>query len=1327
MKRIVSILSVFLALTLTVSTVSAAEIIIGGSDTLSNYTVEHYLESHYSMGENLALTETLEGAVGRATTAEPKSFLGYTADSNILQEYITSDNNTTIAVNYTMDGFETGDINCDGYVDILDSTLLQRKIAGWVGYDHTKICLYTSDVNTDGDVGTLDTLMLMNALAGNKAEQSERVTVKLNNQGTITAYELVPGTALGYADDILTDDFKTYKFDGWYDSTFTKKYTVVPNESTTLYAKYKNYVKFSFENASYFDPLNLNRFSVVDNPSGDGKVLSGYVSNSVSNVNENAGTLRGFNPGIYEGVSSEGLKGVNGKTYSVSFKYRYEDTQKTVCTFSVYGSNASGLGTTGNKSGALTLISTSNANDAAIPLTTSWATFSATFKYTNDYPYFYFRFSGKKSQNNIIYIDDFVVTEIDTESILLNINGDVTHSELVVGDELPTLDGLEDPLTETVFEFKGWYDSTLTNLYTTVSADVNEYFAVFENYTVIKFTNTGIFDPSNRYTGTTTGKIACWRRAIDPTDSSNVCVRAYLSNNINNTHFPLSVYDGIDDGYKLQPNTTYLISFDYLVKSSGNAPENISGGSRGVSADNTGISGGKSTGFCDFNYSNTGKWEKATCFYTTDDTVTTYPYLILLAQASSVVPYPEVNLYMDNIVIRYFDSETTFKIATAANNITFNENGNKTNTNAMYVGKDMPDVPAYYGAEFINWYDEDMRTPYLTIPKGNTEFKAKYNADIINFSDGGYFDPNGNFGKSLSKFTKTQSPTDYKNNVLKIDFANDGNTHHFAVAKSGYNPTEGYKLTKGNTYEISFMYYAEKLSSNGVDIHFRGSTADGIGVAGNKTDSLGSKSLKTTGVWTGVTIKFTYNGDLSGDDYLIFLAQDACYSDGTADCESIIYFDNFVIKETEPATTYASKTIKFNGRRPGDTYRYLIIFTGTRKLNIVIPDNNFPYIARMQLDNLVSVYSKMTGQTPEIVKESKWRDSSDYHCNIFVGDVSGDTDSGTYKISSSSLSADDYAYKFGNCNVYINGGSTYALAMGISEFTNQLINSGSSVDFKPGESHSGKYSEKIDSYSTADYYRPTFMEDFTCSEINTDIWSIMDIGQYTANSVNPDKLSVRSKEHTYVEDGNLIINGAFDDKYYYGGMLRSHGKLEYKYGYFEVSCIIPNGGGLWTATWLTPTTSDGFYYGEIDVNESYGNAKNEGFNVHLWPTSAGRSWGGTSHTSVGYDSTASSGTFNDAYHTYGFLWTEDRLVATLDGEVKATYIFTDKDVKERYDSFSDYMSVIVSMTVGNTSIDASKNLDESGDYWNTTNKYIVDYVHIYQVDGQDIKFTSPVQ
>ncbi len=1318
MKKIIVAISLLLTFCIVSTTVSAAEIIIGGSDEVAEYTIEHRLENCIA-SDDIVVLETDTSVVGRVTNVTASSFLGYTAPSSIMQSYVKSDNSSVVTINYTMGDFASGDVNCDGFVDLLDITLLQRTLAGWTDYEHYKTCHYTSDLNKDGENSVLDSLLLLNNLANNTLPLSEgRVMITLNIHGDIASYELIPGNNLSTLEDIVMGpELERYTFDGWYDSTFTKEYTVVPNTSTTLYAKFKSYNKYTFEGGTHFDPNNTNRVNIIDNPYGEGKVLSSIVCSSQHSDNSLNGTLRTFNPGIYDGIADEGFKPQKGQTYTITFDYRFRDIDTgSFCRFTPYGSNSLGIGQAENKSDAIT-----TSNIKSLTLTDSWTEYSTTFTYNVDYEYLIFRLSGNSATQNVVYIDNLVITEpITQEGVYLSVFGESQSTDLTVGDDLPVLEPYKHALTDENCVFVGWYDETLTTSYTTVTEGVDTYYAVYDRLTIYTFEQDGFYDPNNNYSPTSSRSISCWYRETDPTDSSNICMRANLSKNLNNTHFALSTYDGIDsNGYVLKSNTRYLVSFDYYIDTTSTDLTSINVGIRGAAESNIGKDKGKTGGLGSSSLQTIGKWDKMTINITTDETVNDYPYFIFLAQASSTVSYDYVKLYLDNFVVREFDTDNTFKIATYADNITYNDNGDVDFHRFSRVGASLPSATEYYGAEFIGWYSSDMTTPYRTVPEGDIELRAKYNADILNFANGGYYDPNDRFGTNLSNFSRDVSPTNSSNEVLKIDFTGDGNTHHFALSRSGYDLENGYKMKVGYSYEVSFMYYAENLSENGVCVHFRGAKQDYIGIASGKSGSYGLKQLTTQGSWTGVTVTIKCTEDLGEDQYLLFLAQDLNYTLGIDACTSVVYFDDIVVKEIAPNTTYTKKTIKFNGATPGEKHYYLF----TRDLYIVYPDYNFSYLAKMQVDKLASVLTSITSVTPKVVKESSWSDQMDINCTIFVGDVNGDSDdNASYLVNSSELTDDDYIYQFGSRNVYVNGGSTHALAMAVSELTKTFIDCEANTNFTAGTKYTGKYSEKIGAYSSSDYYKPTFLEDFDGDAVNEDYWSIMDGSQYSTSSVTPGKTSVRSKAHTNVEDGNLVINGAFDDKYYYGGMLRSHGKVQYKYGYFEVSCIIPNGAGLWTATWLTSNNFNGMYYGEIDVNESYGDATIEGFNVHNWPSSSGTKWG-FKHTSVGYNSTANSGkTFNDEYHTYGFLWTEDRLVATIDGDVKATYMF---NTDERLDSFNDYMSLIVSMTVGNPSVSDSYNLDESGEYWNTSNKYIVDYVHIYQIDGQDIMLTPP--
>ncbi len=1324
MKKVILVISLLLAFALTATSFSAAEIIVGGTGETAKYTVEHYLESHLDPGKELGLTQSLDGYIGTNTEAQPEVFLGYSASKNYQQKIVTPNGSTKIAIDYSMDGFELGDVNCDGYIDLLDSVLLQRKLAGWEGYDHTNTCLYTMDSDCNGNVGPLDALMLLGTLAENDLANTEDNTVSITFKDACktSIYETTPGKKLPENSD-YTLGLTHYAFEGWYNYDYSKRYSVVPNTDTVLYAKYENITTFDFSDTTLYDPNNVKRFSIVENPFGSGHVAKTEVTSSVGV----GGTLKGLTPALYKGNTVSSYKIEKGKTYVVSFKYRFANTDSSYssCKFEVYASAANGLGVSGNKT-ALSLATLNGSRN--LSLTNNWTEVTVQFTNTTDYTYPFFRFHGTNTTQNTLYIDDIIIAEQNNSKVKLTANGKTTTTDLKVGDTLPVLEPSHDNFTEFEHKFIGWYSSDSKTSYTTVASGITSYYAVFEDYSKYTFESAGMYDPNSRYSPTS-GNLACWYRQADPVNSKNICLRANLSNNSNNANVALQASEGLNQGFKLKNNLSYIITFDYYISTTDSNFDHVSFSVRGSGDDYIGISGGKTDSLTGTDLYTTNQWDRATLCMKLSDEISDYDNLILLTQASTTDNKNCNNLkvYIDNIEITSLGNETV-RIATTVKNITFNENGNKSVAHVSYIGAELPAPQSYYGAEFIGWYDDRLMTPYNQIPAGDIELKAKYNANIYNFTDGGYFDPNGNLGSSLSNFQICQNPDISDGNVIKIDFNGNTNNHNFCLSASGYDNTDGYKMTVGNKYTISFSYYIENVTSSGVNLQFRGSKKDSIGTVGGKSNACYSLTATNEGVWTNITATFTYSGSGLTDEnnpYLIMLVQD-----NSSEAKATVYIDNIVVKETVPQKTYTKKSVKLGGWTVGYSGRYH---------RIVVPTYNFSYIAMLQCEELQKTVKGITTSSANavIVHEDEWTEISN-SINVFVGDFNGSSRDSSYKVDKSKLSADDYQINIGSGNVYINGGSPYALAMGVSEFSKMLETCEDGTSYYTGQTFSGKYSEKQAEYSNKTYYKPSFIEDFNGTEVNTEYWNVMDIGQYSAECVTPGKSSVRSAKHTVVEDGKLVISAAFDDDFYYGGMLRSHGKLQYKYGYLEASCIIPNGAGIWTAIWLTDNETDGLYRSEIDVNESFGDATKAAFNMHRWPNSAGKLWGSkkTSLDNDGYGTAkcavADSGkSFNDEFHTFGFYWDENGAKYIVDGDIIFEYSTKGLNKPARkdadVDSFNEYLSLIISMTVGNAGHSEQFKLDESADYWNISNKYEVDYIHIYQIEGQDIIFTESQQ
>lgn len=1234
-----------------------------------------------------------------------------------------------------------GDFNGSGTLSSSDAVyLLYHTLFGGEEYPITQ----NGDVNGDGRLDSDDaTFLLFNVLFGDDDYPMSYVNVTLNNNGVINTYEMLKGSELKPAANLHADSFELCEFDGWYDVTLTNKYTTVPDTDITLYAKYDNYRYYTFDKGGYFDPNNAGNITAVDDPfGGEGKVLYSPIINRNDSVYK--GHYRGFVPSAADGISNSAFEFEKNHTYRISFDYRFAEGTSidASCKLKFYGVARDGIYKQGNKTDTF-------GGSKSLKYSSGWKT--VTFDVTNitNYEYLFIMFIGGSSTVVYdFYTDNLEIIDITPVEGVKLINGGVEElTELKAGDALPTLENYKDELCDYTFEFDGWYDESLTTKYTTVDANVDTYYAKYNNYTTLSFETNGMYDPNNSYSATS-GANAPWYRAWDPTGADNLCLRVKLNKNGNNTHVALSGTEGIDGGFILKPDRKYVMTFDYYVDYADGVPSNFIQ-CRGCKTENIGTNSGKTDGLGSTKLNKSKQWTRGSVTIETGSSVSECPNLIFMMQVDKTVE--NLVVYFDNFRIREFDVDTDIKIYTMADNVTLNDNGAISTIEESYVSSALPDGTYYYGAEFLGWYNDKLNVKYPYVPETNAKLYSKYDGAVVNFENGGYYNPNNNFGKGSSSFSIVENPTDASDKVIKVSLKNDVGNKHFALPLSGYNNDEGYKLTVGNTYTISFMYYAEDLNESGVTVQFRGCKKSNIGIGGGKSKAQGVKYLKTEKSWTGVTAKFKYSGAELEDElspYLLMLVQDGANSKGASACTATVYIDDIVIKETVPEKTYIKKDVKIGEWTVG---------VDARPHNIVIPSTNFSYLAMMQCEELAEVIEGITSNSTQvnIVYEKDWTEASNQF-NIFVGDVKGHSRDNSNKVNTTGFGKEDYAYSFGKGNVYIDGGSTYALAMGISEFAKALELATDGHKFATGSKVSGKYSENIDSYSSATYYRPAFLEDFDQEDIDTTIWEVADKLEGSARDfvdengvvhydgvIDDEKNTpvegenhgwkrTRSAKHTYLSEGKLVIEGAYANEYklFYGGMLRSHNRMEFLYGYVEASCITAHGQSLWSSVWMTPAGStSGLFRPEIDINESFGDARYSAFNMHTWPTTAGGNLGKV-HYSLDrsyFDAkrayAGDGNKFSDGFHTFGTLWTPDGCKFTVDGKVyfEYNYVPGNKYYNDDIDTFHERMSLTVSMTVGNRSSGSDPVL--GAPYWNTTNKYVVDYVHIYQIDGQDIFFT----
>ncbi len=131
-------------------------------------------------------------------------------------------------------------------------------------------------------------------------------------------------------------------------------------------------------------------------------------------------------------------------------------------------------------------------------------------------------------------------------------------------------------------------------------------------------------------------------------------------------------------------------------------------------------------------------------------------------------------------------------------------------------------------------------------------------------------------------------------------------------------------------------------------------------------------------------------------------------------------------------------------------------------------------------------------------------------------------------------------------------------------------------------------------------------------------------------------------------EGNLVIGMSYDEKTdrFLSSGIRSRGKFEQAYGYFEIRCTVNTVPGYWTAFWLmgdsvSDETNGGRNGTEIDIMETPYLESGEVQNTLNWDGY------GATHKSSGNISKADI--YDGEYHTFALLWNKDEYVFYTDG------------------------------------------------------------------------------
>lgn len=376
---------------------------------------------------------------------------------------------------------------------------------------------------------------------------------------------------------------------------------------------------------------------------------------------------------------------------------------------------------------------------------------------------------------------------------------------------------------------------------------------------------------------------------------------------------------------------------------------------------------------------------------------------------------------------------------------------------------------------------------------------------------------------------------------------------------------------------------------------------------------------------------------------------------------------------------------------------------------VVIPHFNLSYIVGRELPALCDAVKSARGADLRITEDNAPATGKE----IIIGKTARAANRAV-------LERDTYVISARDGKVYLEGGHGYAVAAAVRKFT-QMVKSGRAL--AEGERVEGSYAA-----DTAGGYRLVLGDEFDGDTINDKLWRVLD-GDEGKSAGFYGKTAYRRARNCYVKDGKLHICGTRDERGYYGGMLRTDHSFSYRYGYAEVSAIIPHGKAFWTAFWTRGPATNKFCAIEADIYECFGDSSRVAPNLHRWPTEYAKTALGWKHTSLDREFNKTKKLlcpdgklFNDDFHTYGMEWDEKGAAFTCDGRVYFAYTF--RDTPEDKHAFTETMPhFVLSMACGfaRRQPEGAEESEEDRRCWVNSNKLVVEYFHLYQKPGQILK------
>ncbi len=461
------------------------------------------------------------------------------------------------------------------------------------------------------------------------------------------------------------------------------------------------------------------------------------------------------------------------------------------------------------------------------------------------------------------------------------------------------------------------------------------------------------------------------------------------------------------------------------------------------------------------------------------------------------------------------------------------------------------------------------------------------------------------------------------------------------------------------------------------------------------------------------------------DDYIICTIGKKIVINGFTDAkieEACEYFvENFIKKEG------IEGGIKYIVSTPGQFATMTINGVDIYKFQVIRDKSSRSWLIQDEYRK-VQDYIKETSGYLLPLKEDK--DVAEAEYEIHIGNTNR-----TAK-PASGYSVEEWEIAISDKKVYIAGGSEYAVQVAVTEFGKLLEKN----NITNADSKTGIYSQTVAGYDSGSYYSLKYTEDFNDpSALTFDSKGLASLKDWhldaleTNNRVASDGNSfygnaylANDRDTIAIRDGNLIQRAILmeDSNYSYteGGGSAGHKykhasgiwkyDFEYYMGYIEMRARIPDGKGVWSSFWVYDT-DDKF---EIDIFETLGFAHTLRPTIHIWYPEYNDLDGTTPHEQRSY--VLDKGTLFDEYHTIGMLWDYSGIKFFCDGELYFDYDISIYNSESEANIDNHWMKIIAGFNVG------WYQRTQPDDNVKFPLEYHIDYIRLYQVDGQMIKYSK---